>query len=93
VIVIGVSGLLISPTSAAMLLLRKRTSSPAVRSQVFTISSGMRSASGALGAGLAGIIAGLDSGVLITGVAIAWMLGGLVMIGYRQADELPDASA
>lgn len=90
VVVIGLSGVLTASSSAAMLLLRKLTSPPAVRSQVFTIGSGARAASGALGAGAAGLVAGLDAGVLVAGIGIVWVVAGVMMAGYRRADEVGD---
>jgi hypothetical protein len=83
VIVIGLSGVLNASSSAAMLLLRKVNSPAELRSQVFTIGSGLRSASAALGAAVAGALAGLDAGWLIAGIGAVWVLGGLVMAGYR----------
>jgi hypothetical protein len=89
VIVIGLSGLLNASTSAAMLLLRKVNSPPQLRSQVFTIGSGLRSASAALGAAVAGALAGLDAGWLVAGVGALWVLGALVMAGYRSPAAEP----
>ena len=82
VLAVGVSGLFTAPSGAAMLLLRKQQSPPAVRSQVFTIGSGLRATTGALGAGVAGALAGLDAGVLIAGVGVIWIASALMMLAY-----------
>jgi MFS family permease len=83
VIVIGLSGVFTASSSAAMLLLRKQLSPPEVRSQVFTIGSGVRAATGALGAAVAGAIAGLDAGLLLALVAATWLLPAALMLLYR----------
>ncbi|MEO8261288.1 MAG: MFS transporter [Pseudolysinimonas sp.] len=85
VVVIGISGIFTASSNAAMLLLRKLNSPPGVRSQVFTIGSGLRAASGALGAAIAGAAAGLDAGVLVVGIAASWLIPALVMLAYRPA--------
>lgn len=86
VVVIGLSGVLHAATSAAMLLLRQLTSPPVLRSQVFTIGSGLRSASAALGAAVAGAAAGLEAGWLVAGMAAYWIVGGLIMVGFPARD-------
>lgn len=89
--VIGASGLFTASSSAAMLLLRKQQSPAGVRSQVFTIGSGLRAATGAAGAAVAGVVAGLDAGVLIAAIGIVWLLAAAVMLPYpRDADALED---
>lgn len=82
-VVIGLSGVLTASSSAAMLMLRKINSPPEVRSQVFTIGSGLRAATGALGAAVAGAAAGLDAGVLLAIIGAIWLLSAAQMIGYR----------
>lgn len=82
IVVIGVSGLFTASSNAAMLLLRKQNSPPAVRSQVFTIGSGLRAASGALGAAIAGVLAGLPAGILIAGVGLIWVVSALMVFAY-----------
>jgi hypothetical protein len=72
-----------------MLLLRKQQSPAAVRSQVFTIGSGLRAATGAAGAAVAGVIAGLDAGVLIAAIGVVWLLAAAVMLPFpRNAQPL-----
>jgi MFS family permease len=82
IVVIGVSGVFTASSNAAMLLLRKLNSPAGVRSQVFTIGSGLRAASGALGAAVAGVIAGADAGLLVAAIGIVWILSAAVMLGY-----------
>lgn len=88
--VIGLSGVLTASSSAAMLLLRQRTSPPEVRSQVFTIGSSLRAAATAAGAAVAGAVAGFDAGFLVAGVGATWIAAGAMMAAYRRSDELPD---
>jgi hypothetical protein len=87
--VIGASGLFTASSSAAMLLLRKQQSPAGVRSQVFTIGSGLRAATGAAGAAVAGVVAGLDAGVLIAAIGVVWLLAAAMMLAYpRNAPPL-----
>ncbi|MEO5921853.1 MAG: MFS transporter, partial [Pseudolysinimonas sp.] len=67
IVVIGLSGVFTASSNAAMLMLRKQQSPLGMRSQVFTIGSGLRATSTAVGAAVAGALAGLDAGVLIAG--------------------------
>ena len=83
VVVIGISGIFTASSNAAMLLLRKINSPPAVRSQVFTIGSGLRAASGASGAAVAGLIAGLPVWLLVAGIGISWIASAAMVLGYR----------
>ncbi|MET0303841.1 MAG: MFS transporter [Microbacteriaceae bacterium] len=93
VVVIGASGLFTAASAAAMLLLRKQQSPPEVRSQVFTVGSGLRASAAAAGAALAGVIAGLDAGVLVAGIGIIWTASALLMVAYpRGTRPLPDAA-
>lgn len=85
--VIGASGLFTASSSAAMLLLRKQQSPAGVRSQVFTIGSGLRAATGAAGAAVAGVVAGLDAGVLIAAIGIIWLLAAAVMLPFPRDAE------
>jgi hypothetical protein len=93
IIAIGRSGVFTASSSAAMLLLRKEQSPLGVRSQVFTIGSGLRAMSTALGAAAAGAVAGLDAGVLIAGVGLVWLVAAAVMLGYPRGAEALDAEA
>ena len=72
-------------------MLRKQQSPLGMRSQVFTIGSGLRATSTAVGAAVAGALAGLDAGVLIAGVGIVWLLSAAIMLAYpRGAQELAE---
>jgi MFS family permease len=79
---IALSGLCTGPSTAAMLLLRKQQSPLAVRSQVFTVGSGLRTTAAAVGAAVAGLAAGLDAGILIALIGVVWLVSALVMLGY-----------
>ncbi len=92
VIALGLSGVLTASSSAAMLLLRKQQSPAQVRSQVFTIGSGLRAVTGGVGAAVAGLLAGLDAGVLLAGIGAVWVVLGAMMLGYpRGATSLEQA--
>ncbi len=90
---IGISGLFTASGNAAMLLMRKQQSPLSVRSQVFTIGSGLRATSSAAGAAIAGVVAGLPAGLLVTGIAVVWLLSAMLMLAYpRGTEPLPDAA-
>jgi hypothetical protein len=87
-----VAGFFQAPANAAMLLLRNRESPLGVRSQVFTIGAGLRTASAAVGAAVAGVASGLDAALLLGGIAAAWVIGGLVLVGVpRDPHVAPEA--
>lgn len=93
-VALGLSGLFTASNSASLLLLRKQQSPLGVRSQVFTIGSGLRAMSGALGAFVAGLIAGLPAELLLAGIGLVWLLSAGVMLAYpRGAQPLPEAAA
>jgi hypothetical protein len=75
----ALSGVFTSPSNAAMLLLRDLESPASVKSQVFTIGSGLRAAAAAVGAALAGALSGLDAGWLVAGIAALWILSGSLL--------------
>ena len=79
---IALSGVCTGPSTAAMLLLRKQQSPSVVRSQVFTVGSGLRATAAAVGAALAGLVAGVDAGTLIAVIGLIWVASALVMFGY-----------
>lgn len=74
-----ISGLFAAPANAAMMLLRDKESEPNVRSQVFTIGAGLRVTAAAIGAAVAGLMAGFDAGWLVAGMAIIWILSGAIL--------------
>ncbi len=91
---IGLSGVFTASSNAAMLLLRKQQSPLNVRSQVFTIGSGLRAMSSGAGAAIAGLLAGLPAGFLIAGIGVVWLLSAALMLAYpRGAEPLPESDA
>lgn len=88
--VLGVAGFWTASSTAAMLLLRKQHSPAPVRSQVFTVGSGLRSAAAAAGAALAGVLAGLDAGVLVGLAAACWIASGLLMLAFPRGAQAFD---
>jgi MFS family permease len=88
---IALSGVCTGPSTAALLLLRKQQSPSTVRSQVFTVGSGLRTTAAALGAAIAGLAAGLDAGTLIALIGVIWVASSLVMLGYpRGVDPIEE---
>lgn len=88
---IALSGVCTGPSTAAMLLLRKQQSPTTVRSQVFTVGSGLRTTAAAVGAAIAGLAAGLDAGTLIAAIGVIWVASALVMLGYpRGVDPIEE---
>jgi MFS family permease len=59
---LGLAGYWTASSTAAMMLLRTQQSPALVRSQVFTVGAGLRSAAAAAGAALAGLVAGSTPG-------------------------------
>lgn len=90
IVVIGLSGLFTSPSAAAMLLIRKLQSPLRVRSQVFTVGSGLRAAAAAAGAALAGVFAGVPAGWLIGAVGVVWIASALLLLAYPRGAEPVD---
>jgi hypothetical protein len=86
-VAIGLSGLFTAPSSAAMLLLRKQQSPPALRSQVFTVGAGLRSTAAAAGAAVAGLAAGLGSEILFVGIGTVWIVSAALLLAYPPAAE------
>ncbi|MFC5501143.1 MFS transporter [Lysinimonas soli] len=88
---ISLSGICTGPSTAAMLLLRKQQSPASVRSQIFTVGSGLRTTAAAVGAAVAGLLAGWDAGTLIIVIGVIWVASALIMLGYpRGADPVDD---
>ncbi|GGI43711.1 putative MFS family arabinose efflux permease [Agromyces flavus] len=79
---IGASGLFTASSSAAMLLIRKQQSPPALRSQVFTVGAGLRAAAAAAGAAIAGFAAGVGAEALIVAIGAVWIASGAMLLGY-----------
>lgn len=81
-LLIGLSGLFTSSSVAGMLLLRKQQSLPEVRSQVFTVGSGLRATAAAAGAAFAGVAAGVGGAWLMVGIGVIWMASAALMLAY-----------
>jgi len=90
---IGLSGLFTAPSSAAMLLIRKQQSPPRLRSQVFTVGSGLRAAAAAAGAAAAGLAAGLGGAVLLIAIGVVWIASGAMLLAYPRGARAIDGSA
>lgn len=90
--IIGLAGIFTAPANAAMLLLRDQESPATVKSQVFTIGAGLRSAAAAVGAALAGAVSGLDAGWLIGGIGVVWILSGLLLVAFPHDARVPRAA-
>ncbi|WP_127792672.1 MFS transporter [Agromyces sp. LHK192] len=79
---IGASGLFTAASAAAMLLIRKQQSPPALRSQVFTVGAGLRAAAAAAGAAVAGLASGLGAGPLLVLIGLSWIASGAMLLAY-----------
>lgn len=90
---IGVSGLFTAASAAAMLLIRKRQSPPSLRSQVFTVGSGLRAAAAAAGAAVAGLSAGAGAEALLVAIGAIWIASGAMLVAYPKGAPAIDAPA
>jgi len=87
IVAIAMAGLCTGPSTAAMLLLRKQQSPAAVRSQVFTVGSGLRTTAAAAGAGIAGVVAAGNPAALLVLIGIVWVASSLIMLAYPRGAE------
>lgn len=93
VFAIGVSGMFTAGSAAAMLLIRKQQSPPALRSQVFTVGAGLRAAAAAAGAAVAGLAAGVGAEALIVAIGVVWIASGAMLLAYPKGAPVIDGSA
>ena len=89
---IGASGLFTASSSAAMLLIRKQQSPPKLRSQVFTVGSGLRAAAAAAGAAAAGLAAGLGGATLLVAIGVVWIASGAMLLAYPKGAPAIDVA-
>lgn len=90
-IAIGLSGVPDAPGVAAMLRLRQEESPAPVRAQIFVVSSGMRAAASAMGAAVAGALAGLDPSLLLTLIAVSWFAAApILLLTFPRSGRIPD---
>jgi hypothetical protein len=79
----GLSGIFTGPFAAALFLARDQLAAETIRTQVFTIGAGLKTAASALGAGLMGFAAHLPSSTQLLLIAappiIAGMTGGVLL--------------
>lgn len=92
IVAIALSGICTGPSTVALLVLRKQQSPTAMRSQVFTVGSGLRTTAAALGAAIAGLVAGANAGDLIVVIGVIWIASALVMLGYPRGVDPIDES-
>ncbi|UKA56359.1 hypothetical protein LFT45_10900 [Arthrobacter sp. FW305-BF8] len=92
---IGLSGAFTASSTAAMLFLRNRLSPQYLRSQIFTVSAGLRVSATAAGAALAGAATGSGGAIILGAVSAMWIVSAALMIAYppnTQDDrQLPSA--
>ncbi|WP_395243980.1 MFS transporter [Agromyces sp. MMS24-K17] len=94
VVAIGASGLFTAPSAAALLLIRKQQSPPALRSQVFTVGAGLRAAAAAAGAAVAGLASGIGAGPLLVVIGVIWIGSGAMLLAYpRDAPPIDGPAA
>lgn len=70
-----------------MLSLRNRLSPPHLRSQIFTVSAGLRVSATAAGAALAGAATEAGGGVILGAVGALWIVSAALLISYPQPTE------
>lgn len=84
--VIGLSGIFTAPTAAAMLFLRDKHSPAHLKSQIFTVSAGLRASASAAGAALTASAVGFGGGAIALGaVGLTWVISAILMSAYREA--------
>ncbi|WP_374102518.1 MFS transporter [Arthrobacter sp. ISL-65] len=86
-ITIGLSGAFTASSTAAMLSLRNRLSPPHLRSQIFTVSAGLRVSATAAGAALAGAATGTGGAVILGAVGALWIVSAVLMIAYPRTTQ------
>ncbi len=74
------AGLPTTPGVAALFRVRQDESPADLRAQVFTVGGGLRVAAAAVGAALAGLIAGAPAAVLLLLVAVPWVAAGALLL-------------
>lgn len=89
---IGVSGVFTAGSAAAMLLIRKQQSPPALRSQVFTVGAGLRAAAAAAGSAVAGLAVGVGAETLIVAIGVVWIASGAMLVAYPKGAPAIDGS-
>jgi len=98
----ALAGFLGGPQGAAQFSVRDRFSPPNVRTQVFTLSTSVKTTAAAIGAAVAGIISGASPALLLAIAVVANIIGGVSAIadlrahGWMQPDvdaeaAIPDA--
>lgn len=75
-----------APANAAMLLLRDLESPASVRSQVFTVSAALRTASGAAAAVVVALLLELPASLLLVAVGAIWVLSAAMLLALPRRD-------
>jgi hypothetical protein len=89
----AVWGILNGPQAAALFVVRDRRAPAAIHAQVFATGAGLKMSSGAVGAALAGVAAGMGAGWLLAAIAAANAGGailGATLLGWGFARSRPD---
>lgn len=82
-IIVGLSGVFTAPSTAAMLFLRNRHSPSLLKSQIFTVTAGLRASVSAVGAALAAFAAGLGGGAMtLSAIGLIWIASAALMVAY-----------
>lgn len=87
IVFIALAGVFTAAPVAAMLILRRTDSPPAVVGQVFTLGAAMRTAASAIGTAVAGMLAGVDSLLVLAGSGVVWLLGAATMLLYPRRHD------
>ncbi|MFJ4171538.1 MFS transporter [Paenarthrobacter sp. NPDC089714] len=82
VVTIALSGVFTASTTTAMLLLRDRHSGHGLKSQVFSVSAGLRTSASAGGAILTTSVGGWGSALSLASLGMIWIISATVLIAY-----------
>ena len=90
---LALSGVALGPATGAVFLTRERRTPAALRGQVFALGAGVKLASGAAGAALAGFVAGLESGVLLLSCGALPVLAALIGVAILRTRDRHESVA
>ncbi|MEV6850186.1 MFS transporter [Actinoplanes sp. NPDC051411] len=85
----GLSGIFTGPFAAALFLARNQLAAETIRTQVFTIGAGVKTAASALGAGLLGFAAHRPAGTQLLLVAAPIIIAGVAGIQFTAGRGMP----
>jgi MFS family permease len=90
-ITIGLSGVFTACTTTAMLLLRDQHSTARLKSQVFTVSAGLRTSASAGGAMLSAAASDFGGAISLSSLGIIWIMSAALMTAYPKSWPITDS--